>query len=163
MAGTQRSPEAVPPGALLSPRGPSRVWSPTSPSPGHSRCLPQPQSGLRPSLFQKHKGLLLRTKSAPRRAPVDPHCLLASISAPRARPTPTGLLSWHALRSPALWHWPAQGQASLRSRAVNKLRRHLQPLPYPLLHPHSLHQHPHCPQPPLLCHLLRRQPLHLLA
>lgn len=159
MTGSQRSPEAAPPGALLSPRGASWDRRPTSPSPARSRCLPQPQSGLHPSPLRKHKGLFLRKERPPRRPPVDSHCLPASTSAPRPRSTPTGPLNQTIPRSPGLRHQPVRGRASPRPGQANKPRLHLQPLPRPLLHSHSLPLPPPCPQLPLLCHLLRRQPL----
>lgn len=172
MAGSRRPPEPVPPGALLSQRRApwDPKWSPTSPSPVRSKCLLQPQSGLHPSRFRKHRGLLQRKKRPPRRPPVDSLCHPASKSAPRPRSTRIGPLHQIALGSSGLWHLPVQGWASPSPGQMNKLRFHRQPLPCPFpqprplpQHPHSLLQHPPCPQLPLLCPLLRRQPLHLLG
>lgn len=172
MAGSQRPPEPAPLGALLSQRGapwdPNR--SPTSPSPVPSKCLPQPQSELHPFRFRKHKGLLQRKKRPPRSPRVDSLCLPAFKSALHPRFTRIGSLNQIALGSSGLWHLPVQGWASPSPGQMNKLRFHPQPLPCPFPQPHplpqhlpSLPQHPPCPQLPLLCPLLRRQPLHLLG
>lgn len=172
MAGSQKPPKPAPPGALLNQRG--APWdpnqSPTSLSLVHSKCLPQRQSGLRPSQFRKHKGLLQRKKEPPRRPPVDSLCLPPSRSAPHPWSTRIGPRNQITLGSSGQWHLPVQGRASPSPGQINKLRLHPQPLPCPFPQPHSLPQHPHShpqhhpfPQLPLLCPLLRRQPLHLLG
>ena len=147
MAGGQRPPEPAPREALLSQRG--APWdltqSPISPSPVLSKCLPQPQSGLRPSQFRKHKRLPERKRGPPRRLPADSHCLPASTSAPPPRSTQTGPPSQTALGSSRPQHQPAQGLASPSPKQMNELGLRLQPLPCPLLHPPSLPQHPTSP------------------
>lgn len=179
MAGSQKPPEQAPQEALPSQR--EAPWdlnqSPISPSLVHSRCLPQPQSGRHPYQFRKQKGPLQKKKGPPRRLPVDSHCLPTSTSALPPRPTRIGPLNQIAPGSSGLWRLLAQCWASPSPRQTNKLRLHIQPLPCPFTHPRSHPQHPHSlpqhplflpqhlpfPQLPLLCPLLRRQPLHLLG
>lgn len=165
MAGCQRPPEPAPRRAQLSQRG--AFWdlsrTPTLLSPAHSKCLPQPQSGLHPSQLRKHRELLQRKKWPPRKPPIDSHCLPPSTSAPRPRSTRTGPLSQTTQGSSMLQPQAAPGWARPSPGRRNMQRLHHRPLPSHLLHPRNLPQHRHCPQLPLLYLLLRRQLLYLLG